>query len=99
MISMKFSRTPRLHFRFDFLQLWQLGMPSSHLRWRSLHVRHPVRTCFGLLAIAEAGSSASAAPASEFFCETGLWSMVLERCGDCLTVVVVMIFGLAFSTF
>ena len=51
---MKFSRTPRLHGRFDFLQFRQSGRPSSHFRWRSRHVKQPVRTRFGLAAAAAA---------------------------------------------
>jgi hypothetical protein len=35
--------------RFDFLQLTQSGTPSSHFKWRSLHVKQPVRTLLGLL--------------------------------------------------
>lgn len=44
---MKFNLTPRLHCRLLFLQLLQLGKPSSHFKCRSLHVRQPVRTRFG----------------------------------------------------
>jgi hypothetical protein len=43
-ISRKFSRIPRLHSRLLFRQLLQSGTPSSHLRWRSRQVKHPVRT-------------------------------------------------------
>lgn len=48
-VSMKLSRTPRLHSRLLFRQLRQSGKPSSHFRCRSLHVRHPVRTRFDLV--------------------------------------------------
>lgn len=48
-VSMKFSLMPLLHSRLLLRQFWQLGHASSHLRWRSLQVRHPVRTRFGLL--------------------------------------------------
>lgn len=51
-ISMKFKRKPRLHKRLDLRQFWQLGRPSSHFKWRSRHVKHPVRTRLGLLAAA-----------------------------------------------
>lgn len=47
---MKFNRTPRLHVLLLLRQLLQCGIASSHLRWRSRHVKHPVRTLFGLLA-------------------------------------------------
>lgn len=47
-VSMKLRRTPLLHVRLLFLQLLQCGMPSSHFRCRSRHVRHPVRTLLGL---------------------------------------------------
>jgi hypothetical protein len=43
-MSMKFSRSPRLHSRLLLRQLLQSGTASSHLRWRSRHVRQPVRT-------------------------------------------------------
>lgn len=43
-MSIKFSRTPRLHSRLLFLQFKQSGVPSSHLRCLSLQVRQPVRT-------------------------------------------------------
>jgi hypothetical protein len=47
---MKFKRTPLLQFLLDFRQFWQIGRPSSHFKCRSLHVKQPVRTRFGLLA-------------------------------------------------
>lgn len=52
-VSMKFNRTPLLHTLLDFLQFWQFGNPSSHLRCLSLQVKHPVRTRFGLFEAAE----------------------------------------------
>lgn len=60
-VSIKFRRTPLLQTRLDFRQFWQFGRPSSHFKWRSLQVKQPVRTRFGLLADA-AASAASAAP-------------------------------------
>lgn len=57
-VSMKLSRKPRLQMRFDLRQFWQFGRPSSHLRWRSLQVRHPVRTRFGLFAAADGSGAA-----------------------------------------
>jgi hypothetical protein len=65
-VSIKFRRTPLLQTRLDFRQFWQFGRPSSHFKWRSLHVKQPVRTRFGLLADA-AASAASVAP-SVFIC-------------------------------
>lgn len=62
-VSMKFKRTPRLHSLFDFLQFWQSGTPSSHLRCRSLQVKQPVRTLFGLAAAAAAAAATSAGTA------------------------------------
>ena len=59
-VSMKFKRTPLLHSLLDFLQFWQSGAPSSHLRCRSLQVKQPVRTLFGLAAAAAAAATASA---------------------------------------
>ena len=56
-VSMKFNRTPLLHTLLDFLQFWQCGNPSSHLRCLSLHVRHPVRTRFGLFEAAALNTS------------------------------------------
>lgn len=50
LIQWKFSFTPRLHALPDFVQFWQFGSPSSHFRWRSLHVKHPVLTLFGFFA-------------------------------------------------
>lgn len=52
--SIKLSRTPRSHFRLLFWQFRQVGKASSHLRCRFLHVKHPVRTRFGLVAVGEA---------------------------------------------
>jgi len=49
-VSMKLSLIPRLHTLLDLRQFWQLGSPSSHLRWRSRQVRQPVRTRLGLFA-------------------------------------------------
>ena len=46
-MSMKFSFSPLLQVRFDFLQFKHVGTRSSHLRCLSLHVRQPVRTRFG----------------------------------------------------
>ena len=46
---MKLSLTPLSQGLLLFLQLLQSGSPSSHFRCRDLHVRHPVRTRFGLL--------------------------------------------------
>jgi len=46
--SIKFSRTPRLHSRLLFLQFMQSGAASSHFKWRSRHVKHPVLTRFDL---------------------------------------------------
>lgn len=43
-MSIKFNRTPRLHSLLLFLQFKQSGVPSSHLRCLSLHVKQPVRT-------------------------------------------------------
>ena len=60
-VSMKFKRTPRLHSLFDFLQFWQSGAPSSHLRCRSLQVKQPVRTLFGLAAAAAAAAATTSA--------------------------------------
>lgn len=45
---MKFSLMPLLQARLLFLQLLQTGRPSSHFKCLSRHVRHPVRTLFGL---------------------------------------------------
>jgi hypothetical protein len=45
---MKLSRMPRLHSRLLLRQLLHSGWPSSHLRWRSRQVKHPVRTRFDL---------------------------------------------------
>lgn len=58
-VSIKFNRTPRLHTLFDLRQFWQCGSPSSHFKCLSLHVRHPVRTLFGLFAAATADASAA----------------------------------------
>jgi hypothetical protein len=48
-MSTKFSLIPFLHSRFDFMQLWQTGLCSSHLRCRFLQVKQPVRTLLALL--------------------------------------------------
>jgi hypothetical protein len=61
-VSMKLRRRPRLHWRFDLRQFWQMGAPSSHLRWRSRHVKHPVRTRFGLETTAAAASGKGTSP-------------------------------------
>lgn len=47
-VSRKLSFLPQLHSRWDLRQLLQVGLVSSHLRWRSLHVRQPVRVLLGL---------------------------------------------------
>ena len=47
-VSMKLSRTPRLHILLDFRQFTHSGRPSSHFKCRSLQVKHPVRTLLGL---------------------------------------------------
>ena len=71
LVSMKLSLTPRLHGRFDLRQLTQTGIPSSHFRCRSRHVRQPVRTRLGLLADApSAGGVAWSSTPSE----PGIWS-------------------------
>lgn len=57
-VSMKFSLTPLTHGRFDFLQFWQIGFPSSHFKCLSLHVKQPVRTLLGLFS----GAARSVAP-------------------------------------
>lgn len=44
MVSRKLSRSPRLQYRLLLRQLTQSGAASSHFRWRSLHVKQPVRT-------------------------------------------------------
>ena len=62
LVSMKLRRRPRLHWRFDLRQFWQMGAPSSHLRWRSRHVKHPVRTRFGLDTTAAAASGTGTSP-------------------------------------
>lgn len=59
-VSIKFRRTPRLQSRFDFLQFWQSGTPSSHFKCRSRQVKHPVRTRFGLAAATAAAAATSA---------------------------------------
>lgn len=64
--SIKFSRTPRLHSRLLFLQFKQSGVPSSHFKCRSRHVRHPVLTRLGLLVatgVAAVGEDMSSAAA------------------------------------
>lgn len=65
-VSMKLRRTPLLHCRLLFLQLLQCGMASSHLRWRSRHVKQPVRTRLGLLAAPSSFSCPSPLPTSPF---------------------------------
>jgi hypothetical protein len=67
-VSIKFRRTPLLQTRLDFRQFWQFGRPSSHFKWRSLQVKQPVRTRFGLLAAAAAPSAASGAPSVAGIC-------------------------------
>lgn len=62
LVSMKLRRRPRLHWRLDLRQFWQMGAPSSHLRWRSRHVKHPVRTRFGLDTTAAPASGAGTSP-------------------------------------
>lgn len=57
-VSIKLRRTPRLHSLLLFRQLLQSGKPSSHLRWRSRHVKHPVRTRRDFPAAAPAGGAA-----------------------------------------
>jgi hypothetical protein len=64
-----------LHLRFDFLQLRQLGRPSSHFKCRSRHVKHPVRTRFGLGAV---GSGAATTVFSALCVDLGLACKVPE---------------------
>jgi hypothetical protein len=64
-----------LHFRFDFLQLRQLGRPSSHFKCRSRHVKHPVLTRFGFGAV---GSGAATAALSALLVDLGLACRVPE---------------------
>jgi hypothetical protein len=45
---MKLSRTPRLQSRLLLRQFLQSGRASSHFKWRSRQVKHPVRTRLGL---------------------------------------------------
>ena len=47
-MSRKLSFLPQLHSRWDLRQLLHVGLVSSHLRWRSLHVKQPVRVLLGL---------------------------------------------------
>lgn len=70
-VSIKFSRIPRSHSRFDFRQFWQIGVPSSHFRWRDLQVRHPVRTRLGF-ALVVAASLPAPVLLSDPFMEVGL---------------------------
>ena len=55
--SMKFRRTPRLHSLLLFRQFRQSGVPSSHFRCLSRHVRHPVLTLLDLVAVGDTGFS------------------------------------------
>lgn len=74
-----------------------MGVPSSHLRWRDLQVKQPVRTRLGLAA-AEAASATSPGLLSDPFMEPGLSPMVLELLDDFFAqplVVVDFNFGLA----
>jgi len=57
-VSIKLRRTPRLQSLLLFRQLLQSGKPSSHLRWRSRHVKHPVRTRRDFPAATPAGGAA-----------------------------------------
>lgn len=57
--SIKLSRTPRSHLRLLFWQFRQVGKASSHLRCRFRHVRHPVRTRFGLATDGDADGGTS----------------------------------------
>jgi hypothetical protein len=57
--SIKFRRTPRSHFRLLFWQFRQVGKASSHLRCRFRHVRHPVRTRFGLATVGDTDGGTS----------------------------------------
>ena len=76
-VSMKFSRTPLLQSLFDFLQFRHIGVPSSHFRCRSRHVRHPVRTLLGFDV-----SGLGATSLTGVLSETGLSPIVLELVGD-----------------
>lgn len=51
--SIKLSLIPRSHLRLLFWQFKQVGKASSHFRCRFLHVRHPVRTRFGLATVGD----------------------------------------------
>lgn len=57
---MKFKRTPLLHSLLLLRQFIQSGVASSHLRCRSRHVKHPVRTLFDLVAVVAASTGAAA---------------------------------------
>ena len=46
-VSRKLSFLPQLQSLCDLEQLLQVGLVSSHLRWRSLQVKQPVRVRFG----------------------------------------------------
>jgi hypothetical protein len=47
-VSIKLRRTPRWQTLPDFRQFWHRCSASSHFKWRSRHVRQPVRTLRGL---------------------------------------------------
>ncbi len=85
---MKLSRTPLLQSRFDFLQFWHMGVPSSHFKCRSLHVKQPVRTLLGLLA---AGAPVFTGVSSD----TGLSPTVCELVGDFFEGVFFIVGGFA----
>src|SRR6187399_2108201 len=55
---MKLRRRPRLQVRPLLQQFWHIGSFSSHLRWRSRHVRQPVRTRRDLVPGASAETAA-----------------------------------------
>lgn len=76
--SRKLSRTPRLHLRFDFLQLKQFGRASSHFRCLSRHVKQPVLTRLGFGGVV----SCAATVLSDSFVEADEGRAVLEEGGE-----------------
>ena len=79
----KFRRMPRLHTLLDLRQFWQWGRASSHLRWRSLQVKQPVRTRLGLLACGGSTGGAAWAESASLMVRLLWWLLLraLEEAG------------------
>ena len=93
-VSIQLMRIPRRHSRLDLRQFWQLGAPSSHLRWRSLQVRQPVRVLVDLVdlvAFWAGGRVSSAWLVASGWARSSVASAMLVACEACRARAMVLV--------